>query len=202
MSILATLLATVSIVAGAHAAVPDATAAMSDQSSTHTCLTTQKEHRRYATKVYARDEISRKAHHRLAVMRYCAGSKKALKNMKRLERKLNKERHARMRMYCGSTTCNRRLVYYLVSKHAGGSEARCAVVIIGRESGFNHRISNTAGSGAYGLPQALPGSKMSSHGADWQTNPATQIDWYIDYVDSRYGGSCGALAFWNDHHYY
>ncbi len=49
--------------------------------------------------------------------------------------------------------------------------------------------------GAYGIPQALPGSKMASHGADWQTNPATQISWGgIDYIAGRYGNPCGAWA--------
>jgi hypothetical protein len=48
--------------------------------------------------------------------------------------------------------------------------------------------------GAYGLPQALPGSKMASAGADWADNPATQIRWMIGYVNSRYGGSCAALS--------
>lgn len=56
-------------------------------------------------------------------------------------------------------------------------------------------IWNGQGSGAYGLPQALPGSKMASAGADWATNPITQIKWMYGYVNSRYGGSCNARAF-------
>jgi len=47
-------------------------------------------------------------------------------------------------------------------------------------------------SGAYGIPQALPGSKMASAGADWATNPATQITWGLGYITSRYGTPCGA----------
>ena len=57
-------------------------------------------------------------------------------------------------------------------------------------------------SGAYGLVQALPGSKMSSAGADWQTNPATQIKWGLNYMDSRYGSPCGAWAFWQANNWY
>lgn len=54
---------------------------------------------------------------------------------------------------------------------------------------------NDAGSGAYGLPQALPASKMASFGSDYMTNPITQIRWMRHYVNERYGGSCSARAF-------
>lgn len=73
--------------------------------------------------------------------------------------------------------------------------------IIERESGWNHTIANPS-SGAYGLPQALPGNKMSSHGADWQTNPYTQLSWMYDYMVNRYGSIQGALNFWNANHWY
>jgi hypothetical protein len=60
-----------------------------------------------------------------------------------------------------------------------------------RESGW--RVdANNASSSAYGIPQALPGSKMSSAGADWATNPATQIRWGLGYIEDRYGSPCGA----------
>lgn len=73
--------------------------------------------------------------------------------------------------------------------------------IINRESGFNPTISNPY-SGAYGLPQALPGSKMASHGADWATNPYTQLAWMYDYMVSRYGSISGAYSFWQANHWY
>jgi len=60
-----------------------------------------------------------------------------------------------------------------------------------RESGWNPSASN-ASSGAYGIPQSLPGSKMASAGADWATNPATQIEWGLGYIRDRYGSPCGA----------
>jgi hypothetical protein len=47
---------------------------------------------------------------------------------------------------------------------------------------------------AYGIPQANPGTKMASHGADWRTNPETQLRWMIDYCRGRYGSVCGAAA--------
>ncbi|MFL1380444.1 lytic transglycosylase domain-containing protein [Nocardiopsis sp. frass1] len=62
-----------------------------------------------------------------------------------------------------------------------------------KESGWNHLAQNPS-SGAYGIPQSLPGSKMATHGSDWQTNPATQIAWGIDYIKGRYGTPCGAWA--------
>jgi hypothetical protein len=60
-----------------------------------------------------------------------------------------------------------------------------------RESGWNELASNPS-SGAYGIAQALPGDKMASHGSDWQTNPATQIRWGLDYIAGRYGTPCAA----------
>jgi hypothetical protein len=57
-------------------------------------------------------------------------------------------------------------------------------------------------SGAYGIPQALPASKMATAGADWRTNPATQISWGLGYIKSVYGTPCNAWAFWQVHHYY
>jgi hypothetical protein len=63
-----------------------------------------------------------------------------------------------------------------------------------RESGWRWNAANA--SGAYGIPQALPGSKMASAGADWQTNPATQIKWGLGYIQSTYGTPCSAWSFW------
>ncbi|MFJ5809742.1 MULTISPECIES: transglycosylase SLT domain-containing protein [unclassified Streptomyces] len=73
--------------------------------------------------------------------------------------------------------------------------------IVSRESGWNHTATNSS-SGAYGLVQALPASKMSSAGSDWKTNPATQIKWGLDYMNSRYGSPVGAWNFWQAHHWY
>ncbi|MFF1413471.1 transglycosylase SLT domain-containing protein [Streptomyces sp. NPDC058289] len=73
--------------------------------------------------------------------------------------------------------------------------------IVSRESGWDHTATNSS-SGAYGLVQALPASKMSSAGSDWKTNPATQIKWGLDYMNSRYGSPAGAWTFWQNHHWY
>ena len=68
----------------------------------------------------------------------------------------------------------------------------CLSTLWDRESGWNVSSSN-ASSGAYGIPQALPGSRMATAGADWRTNPSTQISWGLGYIDGRYGGPCSAL---------
>ncbi|MFF4764543.1 transglycosylase SLT domain-containing protein [Streptomyces sp. NPDC001292] len=78
---------------------------------------------------------------------------------------------------------------------------QCFSNIVNHESSWNYRAVNPS-SGAYGLFQALPGSKMSSVGADWQTNPATQIKWGLNYMDSRYGSPCDAWNFWQANHWY
>ncbi|MFJ8472252.1 transglycosylase SLT domain-containing protein [Kitasatospora sp. NPDC094011] len=80
-------------------------------------------------------------------------------------------------------------------------QLQCFSNIVARESSWNPLAVN-ASSGAYGLVQALPGSKMASAGSDWKTNPATQIKWGLDYMNSRYGSPCGAWAFWQSHHWY
>lgn len=72
--------------------------------------------------------------------------------------------------------------------------------IVSHESGWRVNATNPT-SGAYGLPQSLPGSKMATAGRDWRTNPITQLKWMKSYV-SRYGGGPGAAAFWRSHHWY
>ncbi|RII16981.1 Transglycosylase SLT domain protein [Streptomyces sp. YIM 130001] len=72
--------------------------------------------------------------------------------------------------------------------------------IVEHESGWDTTASNP--SGAYGLVQALPGSKMSSAGSDWKTNPATQIKWGLDYMNDRYGSPAEALQFWESNGWY
>jgi uncharacterized protein YabE (DUF348 family) len=70
----------------------------------------------------------------------------------------------------------------------------CLVTLWDHESGW--RVNAYNPSGAYGIPQALPGSKMASAGPDWQTNASTQIRWGLNYIASRYGTPCGAWSQW------
>ena len=76
----------------------------------------------------------------------------------------------------------------------------CLLDIWNRESGWRYDAENA--SGAYGIPQALPGSKMVSAGADWQTDPATQIRWGLGYIKNVYGNPCSAWAFEEANGYY
>lgn len=73
----------------------------------------------------------------------------------------------------------------------GSGQFSCLEKLWQKESGWNYRAYNSS-SGAYGIPQALPGSKMGSAGADWKTSAATQIRWGLGYIDGRYGSPCGA----------
>lgn len=81
-----------------------------------------------------------------------------------------------------------------------GSQFQCAANIISRESGWSVTAENP--DGAYGLPQAYPAWKMASAGADWRTNPLTQLRWMRAYVDERYGGVCAAWSYWEGHSAY
>jgi hypothetical protein len=73
--------------------------------------------------------------------------------------------------------------------------------IVKHESGWNVTATN-ASSGAYGLVQALPGSKMASAGSDWKSNAKTQIKWGLDYMNSRYGSPVAAWNFWQANGWY
>ena len=69
-----------------------------------------------------------------------------------------------------------------------------------RESGWRTNAGNP--SGAYGIPQALPGSKMASAGADWRDSAATQITWGLNYIGGRHGSPCGAWKHFQARHWY
>jgi uncharacterized protein YabE (DUF348 family) len=75
----------------------------------------------------------------------------------------------------------------------GDDQLACLISLWNRESGWRVNASNRS-SGAYGIPQALPGKKMASAGSDWQTNPATQIKWGLKYISDRYSTPCGAWS--------
>jgi len=79
----------------------------------------------------------------------------------------------------------------LASFGFGSGEWGCLERLWHKESGWNERAMNRY-SGAYGIPQSLPGTKMASAGADWQTNAATQIKWGLGYIKGRYGTPCAA----------
>ncbi|WP_432054300.1 transglycosylase SLT domain-containing protein [Streptomyces sp. bgisy022] len=81
------------------------------------------------------------------------------------------------------------------------AQYQCFSKIVQHESNWDVKATN-ASSGAYGLVQALPASKMASAGSDWRTNPETQIEWGLDYMKDRYGSPCGAWTFWQSNGWY
>ncbi|GAB2598155.1 hypothetical protein Aab01nite_74010 [Paractinoplanes abujensis] len=81
------------------------------------------------------------------------------------------------------------------------AEFPCLDKLWKHESGWNYKAENKS-SGAYGIPQALPGRKMASAGADWKTNPATQIKWGLGYVKGRYDTPCGAWQYFQNNGHY
>jgi hypothetical protein len=82
-----------------------------------------------------------------------------------------------------------------------GSEYSCLVDLWNSESGWNVHADNPTSS-AYGIPQALPGSKMASAGPDWANNPETQVRWGLGYIKSSYGNPCSAWSFKQGHGWY
>lgn len=83
----------------------------------------------------------------------------------------------------------------------GEDQFRCLEPLWEHESGWRTDATNPRGS-AWGIPQALPGSKMASEGADWRTNGRTQIRWGVKYIAGRYGNSCAAWAHFQSHNWY
>jgi hypothetical protein len=75
----------------------------------------------------------------------------------------------------------------------GDDQFACLLALWNKESGWRVNAENKS-SGAYGIPQALPGTKMATVADDWRTNPATQITWGLNYIGGRYGDPCGAYA--------
>ena len=83
---------------------------------------------------------------------------------------------------------------FMAQKYGWGSDQfSCLSSLWNKESGWNYKAYNNDG-GATGIPQSLPGSKMATFGADWQTNAATQIQWGLDYIDRAYGAPCSAWS--------
>ena len=82
----------------------------------------------------------------------------------------------------------------------GDQQYGCVYDLFQMESKWDPTASS--GSGAYGIPQAVPGSKMAAFGPNWRYSPLIQVKWGIWYVNSRYGSACNAWAFWQVHGWY
>ncbi len=83
----------------------------------------------------------------------------------------------------------------------GASQFSCLDRLWTRESKWSIHATNPS-SGAYGIPQALPGSKMASAGSDWRTSAFTQIEWGLGYIRARYGSPCAAWGHSEGHGWY
>jgi hypothetical protein len=107
-------------------------------------------------------------------------------------REAREERAARTRTYGGDP---RDIAASIASSQYGwgADQFSCLDSLWTRESGWDPHASNPT-SGAYGIPQALPGSKMGAYGSDWADNPTTQIQWGLAYVRGSYGTPCGAWS--------
>ena len=119
------------------------------------------------------------------------------------EREAARQRALANRGYHPGTTDPREMARQILRNKYGYGEEQysCFNNIIIRESMWNIHATNPS-SGAYGIPQALPGSKMASVGSDWRTNPATQIIWGIGYMRDRYVSPCEAWTFKRAHGWY
>lgn len=103
---------------------------------------------------------------------------------------------------CESFSGNKNMGCALLSEFGfPSSEMTCLEQLWTKESGWNEKAENT-GSGAYGIPQALPGDKMATVADDWRTNPATQIRWGLGYIKGRYQTPCGAWEFFQNNNHY
>lgn len=146
----------------------------------------------------ARDAQAMAASHRAAVAAEKARAearREAEAKRKAEERRRAEQKAARARAAKGGTPAQNRALGMQMCADKGWSASQCADLgrLWQKESGWNHRAHNRS-SGAHGIPQALPGSKMASHGSDWATNPRTQIAWGLDYIAKRYGNPSSAWA--------
>jgi hypothetical protein len=103
---------------------------------------------------------------------------------------------------CNEFTGNKALGCALMLEAGFGlDQMGCLDAMWTHESHWNEHAENSS-SGAYGIPQALPASKMAAYGEDYLTNPVPQIRWGLNYIQSRYGSPCGAWDFWQAHNWY
>lgn len=144
-------------------------------------------------RAHAKDEARKKAAAK-AKARHKAAVKKAERDR---ERRLAASRSAERRSPAWPPGSPQEIAEQIIGDE---SQYWCFSQIVDRESGWDVNAQNP--SGAYGLVQAMPGSKMASAGPDWRTNAATQVKWGLDYMEHRYGSPCGAWSFWQSNNWY
>jgi hypothetical protein len=127
------------------------------------------------------------------------------------ERAATAAREARQRRAAASRSASRTVSYgdprsiarsMMAERYGWGSgEFSCLDTLWEHESSWDPHAENSS-SGAYGIPQALPGSKMSTYGSDWQSSPVTQIEWGLAYIRQSYASPCGAWSVWQSKGWY
>ena len=131
-----------------------------------------------------------------------AAAQAAAAERARKARALAAERRAsRSRMTPASYGSPKAIAQQQLAARGWSDQWSCLDSLWEKESGWSVYNSNPS-SGAYGIPQALPGSKMASAGSDWRTNPATQIRWGLGYIGDRYGSPCAAWSHSKAHNWY
>ncbi|WP_437016706.1 transglycosylase SLT domain-containing protein [Streptomyces sp. enrichment culture] len=151
------------------------------------------------------EEAARKAAAETAIAKKEAAEKE--KAAKEAAERARKEKEAASRSAARETTFAVQSSYSIAQIQAmarqmvPSGQFQCFSNIVNHESSWNYKAVNPS-SGAYGLFQALPAGKYASAGADWRTNPATQIKWGLNYMNERYGSPCGAWSFWQANHWY
>ncbi|MBT2365098.1 transglycosylase SLT domain-containing protein [Streptomyces sp. ISL-10] len=138
---------------------------------------------------------------RTAEAKKAAADEKAEREREEAEARANRDAVRSASSFSAKASYTVAEVQAMARQMVPADQFQCFSNIVDHESSWNYQASNPS-SGAFGLVQALPGSKMASAGDDWQTNPATQIKWGLNYMDSRYGSPCGAWSFWQANHWY
>ncbi|MFF7792290.1 transglycosylase SLT domain-containing protein [Streptomyces sp. NPDC007991] len=148
------------------------------------------------------EEAARKAAADTAIAKKEAAEKAAAKAAKeRAEAKAAASRSKDISDFPVATSYSIAQIQAMARQLVPAGQFQCFSNIVDHESDWNYKAVNPS-SGAYGMFQALPGSKMSSVGADWRTNPATQIKWGLNYMNDRYGSPCDAWSFWQANNWY
>jgi hypothetical protein len=173
--------ATQTMVAAAQAAAAKAAAAKAAQDhAAHAA------HQQHVQILAARAEAARAAAQRAAAAKAAAAKEAAAKEA-------TAEKATQQQAASVPSGSPQQIAQDLLDQQGMGSQFSCLNSIFSQESGWSVTASNPS-SGAYGIPQALPGSKMASAGPDWQTNAETQIKWGLQYIDSTYGSPCAAWS--------
>ncbi|MGW5425905.1 aggregation-promoting factor C-terminal-like domain-containing protein [Streptomyces sp. NPDC004059] len=149
------------------------------------------------------EEAARKAAAETAIAKKAAAEKAAKEAKERTEAKAAASRDSARSSssFPVQSSYTVAQIQAMARQMVAADQFQCFSNIVDHESSWNYQATN-ASSGAYGLFQALPAGKYASAGADWRTNPATQIKWGLNYMNDRYHSPCQAWSFWQANHWY